>query len=221
MHQNMLQKASPHKPLLYTFAVAPLSCQVAPCKRVRRSGSVDEGRHHLSGAQMSLIAVLLLFISFYRAAECLDTDGVVLFGDSLSDNGNGFAGNVKFVLRTNEARRRLMIDLINTQCLCLLQNVCDAGCEVNDQSKVLRNPSVQPCRRIQRSPITWADGPTGLLGSKSQPPCWESVSQIMVVEVQPQAVYLLVSPDQIVWWGSLHASGPSVFLVHLSYGSLL
>ena len=26
----------------------------------------------------------------------------MLFGDSLSDNGNGYAGNAKFVLRTNQ-----------------------------------------------------------------------------------------------------------------------
>ena len=58
---------------------------------------------------MALVAFLLLFISCYSAAKGLSTDGIVLFGDSLSDNGNGFAGNVKFVLRTNQARRRLMI----------------------------------------------------------------------------------------------------------------
>ena len=54
---------------------------------------------------MTLVAFLLLSISCYSAAEGLSTDGIVLFGDSLSDNGNGFAGNVKFVLRTNQARR--------------------------------------------------------------------------------------------------------------------
>ena len=36
-------------------------------------------------------------------------DAIVLFGDSLSDNGNGYAGNAKFVLRTNQVIDRIAI----------------------------------------------------------------------------------------------------------------
>ena len=78
---------------------------------------------------MSLVAFLLLLISYYSAADGLSPDGIVLFGDSLSDNGNDFAGNVKFVLRTNQARTRLMILSIHIGCPCSLQGACDNCCE--------------------------------------------------------------------------------------------
>lgn len=38
-------------------------------------------------------------VIFLAAASC-KAQSVVLFGDSLSDNGNGYAANAKFVLRT-------------------------------------------------------------------------------------------------------------------------
>ncbi len=41
----------------------------------------------------------------YSAVKGAWTDSIVLFGDSLSDNGNGYAGNAKFVLRTNQVTR--------------------------------------------------------------------------------------------------------------------
>jgi len=51
------------------------------------------------------LAIVLLICSCCTAVRGLSTDGIVLFGDSLSDDGNGYAGNAKFVLRTNEVRQ--------------------------------------------------------------------------------------------------------------------
>ena len=60
-------------------------------------------------ARMTIIAISLLLVSYYGVVEGLSTDGIVLFGDSLSDNGDGFAGNARFVLRTNQAHSLLML----------------------------------------------------------------------------------------------------------------
>ena len=45
---------------------------------------------------------IILILSCCGASNGSPTDSIVLFGDSLSDNGNGYAGNAKFVLRTNQ-----------------------------------------------------------------------------------------------------------------------
>ena len=47
---------------------------------------------------------LLLPLCFALVCTCLSapSPSIVLFGDSLSDDSNGFAGNAKFVLRTNQ-----------------------------------------------------------------------------------------------------------------------
>ena len=49
------------------------------------------------------VAVLCFCLVAVGAAQ-----NIVLFGDSLSDNGNGYAGNAKFVLRTNQASQPLL-----------------------------------------------------------------------------------------------------------------
>ena len=48
--------------------------------------------------------ILALVLIWYTACEGLSTEEIVLFGDSLSDNGDGLAGYVKYVLRTNQVR---------------------------------------------------------------------------------------------------------------------
>lgn len=48
--------------------------------------------------------ILVLVLVWCTACEGLSTEEIVLFGDSLSDNGNGLAGYVKYVLRTNQVR---------------------------------------------------------------------------------------------------------------------
>lgn len=52
---------------------------------------------------MNFLMYLSLFIAFYGVVEGASSQSIVLFGDSLSDNGDGYAGNAMFVLRTNEA----------------------------------------------------------------------------------------------------------------------
>lgn len=52
---------------------------------------------------MNFLVYLGLLIAFYGVVEGASSQSTVLFGDSLSDNGNGYAGNAMFVLRTNEA----------------------------------------------------------------------------------------------------------------------
>ena len=50
-------------------------------------------------------AVLLLIVPTSLSAP---SPPIVLFGDSLSDDSNGFAGNAKFVLRTNQVSSESM-----------------------------------------------------------------------------------------------------------------
>lgn len=51
---------------------------------------------------MQNFLALILFLTCCGAINGSTMDSIVLFGDSLSDNGNGYAGNAKFVLRTNQ-----------------------------------------------------------------------------------------------------------------------
>ena len=55
-----------------------------------------------SSVAMLRAANLFIVCICCSAVRSLSTDGIVLFGDSLSDDGNGYAGNAKFVLRTNQ-----------------------------------------------------------------------------------------------------------------------
>ncbi len=50
---------------------------------------------------LSFVALIVAW-SCFSAVRGASPDSIVLFGDSLSDNGNGYAGNAKFVLRTNQ-----------------------------------------------------------------------------------------------------------------------
>ena len=52
---------------------------------------------------MKVAHALALIALSHIALRCSAAPEIVLFGDSLSDNGNGYAGNAKFVLRTNQA----------------------------------------------------------------------------------------------------------------------
>ena len=52
---------------------------------------------------MKVAHALALITLSLIALRCSSAPSVVLFGDSLSDNGNGYAGNAKYVLRTNQA----------------------------------------------------------------------------------------------------------------------
>ena len=54
--------------------------------------------------------VTLLLICFQLVCTSLSAPSppIVLFGDSLSDDANGFAGNAKFVLRTNQVSSNVM-----------------------------------------------------------------------------------------------------------------
>ena len=51
---------------------------------------------------MQIFVALIVTWSCFTAVRGASPDTIVLFGDSLSDNGNGYAGNAKFVLRTNQ-----------------------------------------------------------------------------------------------------------------------
>ena len=53
---------------------------------------------------MKLAHGLALITVSHLALHWSSAQSIVLFGDSLSDNGNGYAGNAKYVLRTNQAR---------------------------------------------------------------------------------------------------------------------
>lgn len=52
---------------------------------------------------MKVAHALALITLSHIVIQCSSAPSVVLFGDSLSDNGNGYAGNAKFILRTNQA----------------------------------------------------------------------------------------------------------------------
>ena len=52
---------------------------------------------------MKIAHALALITLFHIILHCSAAPSIVQFGDSLSDNGNGYAGNAKFVLRTNQA----------------------------------------------------------------------------------------------------------------------
>ena len=54
--------------------------------------------------------VTLLLICFQLVCTSLSAPlpSIVLFGDSLTDDSNGFAGNAKFVLRTNQVSNESM-----------------------------------------------------------------------------------------------------------------
>ena len=54
--------------------------------------------------------VTLLLICFQLVCTSLSAPSppIVLFGDSLSDDSNGFAANAKFVLRTNQVSSKSM-----------------------------------------------------------------------------------------------------------------
>lgn len=41
-------------------------------------------------------------IAIFLCLACAKAQDIILLGDSLSDNGNGYAATVKFVLQTNE-----------------------------------------------------------------------------------------------------------------------
>ena len=52
-----------------------------------------------------MVAHVLAFVIIAEIAiGCSAAQEIVLFGDSLSDNSAGYAGNAKYVLRTNQAR---------------------------------------------------------------------------------------------------------------------
>ena len=56
-------------------------------------------------SDMQRLVALIVAWGCYSAVRGASTDSIVLFGDSLSDNGNGYARNAKFVLRTNQVTR--------------------------------------------------------------------------------------------------------------------
>ena len=51
---------------------------------------------------MIITAALAILAACSARSANAAAPNIVLFGDSLSDNGNGYAGNAKFVLRTNQ-----------------------------------------------------------------------------------------------------------------------
>ena len=53
-------------------------------------------------SKMQKILAFIFLWSCSTAVRGSSPDAIVLFGDSLSDNGNGYAGNAKFILRTNQ-----------------------------------------------------------------------------------------------------------------------
>ena len=60
---------------------------------------------------VTLLLICLQLVCTYLSAP---SPPIVLFGDSLSDDANGFAGNAKFVLRTNQVSSNLMSCLSDT-----------------------------------------------------------------------------------------------------------
>ena len=53
---------------------------------------------------MRTVTLLLICLQLVCTSFSAPSPPIVLFGDSLSDDSNGFAGNAKFVLRTNQVR---------------------------------------------------------------------------------------------------------------------
>ena len=60
---------------------------------------------------MMKILAITLFASYIVAVGGLLTSHVVVFGDSYSDNGDGFAKYAQFVLRTNSVRPEALFAL--------------------------------------------------------------------------------------------------------------
>ena len=71
----------------------------------------------LSEPIVRLGIILYLFSTCCIAVEGSTKPSIVLFGDSLSDNGNGYAAFVKFILSTNQANFRYALQ-------CAQHTVC-------------------------------------------------------------------------------------------------